>query len=857
MRVSLSPLPIDDVLPELARALAEGVSALLTAPPGAGKTTRVPLALMGAPWLGGRRIVMLEPRRLAARAAAARMAGSLGESVGQTVGYRIRHETKIGPSTRVEVVTEGILTRLLQHDPSLSEYGCVVFDEFHERSLHADVGLALCLDARRLFRPDLRVVVMSATLDCAGVATLLGDAPIVTGAGRSFPVAVRHLERSRSGSLDQDVAAVVRRALREESGSLLVFLPGMGEIRRVERRLQEAEVGAEVLIAPLHGELPQEDQDRAIAPAPPGYRKVVLATSIAETSLTIEDVRVVVDAGLLRVPRYDPRTGLTRLDTIRVTRDSADQRCGRAGRLAPGLCLRMWTSVDHQSLLPRRPPEILDADLALCLLELAVWGAGDPAALSWLDPPPAGALARARRLLEQLGALDAAGRVTAHGRRMAELGLHPRLAHMILSAMSWHRGSEACEVAALLSERDIIVRPAAGARGADLRSRLDLLRGKSAESGDGMGDRGAVERARRAAEQWRRQLRLPASSLSGASTGGVKGRGPSVGVLLAFAYPDRIAQRLPGAKGDPVRYRLSNGRGACFPTPDTLGVEEYLVVADLEGAGEWARIALAAPIGSDELDAYCGPLLRPVDLIEWDDRARCVLARRQQRLGELVLRDHGLPDPDPEAVRAALIRGIRQAGVACLRLTPECEQWRSRVGLLRRVYGADSPWPDVSDEALMAKLEDWLGPSLDGLTRLDQVGRLDVAGALFALLSWKERQDLDRLVPTHLMVPTGSRVRLDYTAGDRPVLAVRLQELFGCRETPRVAGGQVAVVIHLLSPAGRPVQVTQDLAGFWASSYFAVRKDLRGRYPKHHWPEDPLAAPPTRRAKRPGEGERA
>ncbi len=847
MPVPSSSLPIESVLPDVRRALRQHPSAVLTAPPGAGKTTGVPLALMAEPWLAGRRIVMLEPRRLAAKAAALRMARTLGESVGETVGYRIRHESHVGARTRVEVVTEGILTRMLQHDPSLQEYGCVVFDEFHERSLQADLGLALCVEARRLFREDLRILLMSATLDAGPVARLLGGAPVIASEGRSFPVEVRYLDRPLAGPLDPAVADTVRRVLKTESGSVLVFLPGMAEIRRVERRLLEGPLGSDVHLAPLHGELPQDQQDAALAPAPPGRRKVVLATSLAETSLTIEGVRVVIDAGLLRVPRFDPRSGLSRLDTVRVTRDAADQRCGRAGRLEPGVCYRLWTANDQSVLLPRRPPEILDADVASLVLEVAVWGAANPFELSWLDPPPAGMVAQATGLLQALGALDSDGHATAHGRRLVELGLHPRLAHMIVAAGARHATGAACDVAALLSERDVI-RMARGTQRSDLQLRLDLLRGVGAVPAEWAVDRAAMARARRAADQWRRQLRVAPSQ---------EGNAVSLGGLLALAYPDRVAQRLPAGPADAARYRLANGRGACFPGPEVLAAEDYLVVAHLDGNGEWARIELAAAIQRDELAHWCAGSLQEVDFIDWDDRSQSVQARRQVTLGALVLRDQGLPRADPEAVRRALCEGIARAGLARLPWTPEVEQWRARVALLRRVEGPASAWPDVSDEALAARLDEWLGPALEGLTRLDQLARVDVGAALCARLSWKQQQELDRAAPTHLTVPTGSRVRLDYMAGKHPVLAVRLQELFGCVDTPRVANGRVPVLLHLLSPAGRPVQVTQDLARFWATSYFDVRKELRGRYPKHHWPDNPLAAAPTRRAKRPGERERA
>ncbi len=840
-------LPIESAVPELRQALAEGRNALLTAPPGAGKTTRVPLALLDEPWLIGRKLIMLEPRRLAARAAAHRMAATCGETIGQTVGYRIRLDSKVGPKTRLEVVTEGVLTRLVQQDPSLGGYGLVLFDEFHERSLHADTGLALCLEAQRLFRPDLRLLVMSATLDCAAVAGLLGNAPIVSCEGRLYPVATHYLdrplprERSTGRSLDDAVVQAIRRALADQTGSLLVFLPGMGEIRRVERRLREAALPPDVLLAPLHGELPQEEQDHAIAPAPPNRRKIVLATAIAETSLTIDGIRVVIDAGLMRIARFDPRSGLTRLETINVTRDSAEQRRGRAGRLEPGVCYRLWTSAEQNTLAPRRPPEILDADLAPLVLDLAVWGTGDPGELSWLDPPPPGAVAQARELLRRLEALDAAGHATVLGKKMAELALHPRLAHMILKAVPLGLGSLACDLAALLSERDVLRGPAAS-RNADLRLRLDALHGHRELVGEMTIDRATRQRMLRTAEQWRRRLRLEASPRGS--------HGPAdsalVGELLASAYPDRIAQRQPGAGS---RYRLANGRGACFAEPQPLSAESYLVVADLDGATPWARIFLAAPISPDELEASCADQIEESDIVEWDDRVQAVRARRQRKLGEVVLRDQAITRPDPTRVTALLLHAISRQGLACLAWTKDLAQWRARVAFLRRLDGPASSWPDVSDDALRDTLEVWLGPYLDGLTRLDQVRRLDLATPLHALLSRDQQRHLDRLAPTHVTVPSGSRVRLDYEAGDAPVLAVRLQEMFGCRETPRLAGGKAPVMVHLLSPAGRPVQVTQDLASFWRSGYPEVRKDLRGRYPKHAWPDDPLQAAPTRRTK--------
>ena len=827
-------LPIEEAIPALRDRLATGRSVLLTAQPGAGKTTRVPLALLDAPWLAGQKLIMLEPRRLAARAAATYMAASLGEPLGRTVGYRIRHDSKVSASTRIEVVTEGILTRLLQHDPSLAGYGLVIFDEFHERSLQADLGLALARESQRLFREDLRLLVMSATLDCAAVTGLLSDATTISCEGRLFPVTTHYLDRPIEGHLEPAVVRSIRLALTNESGSLLVFLPGMGEIRRVERQLRETRLGPDVIIAPLHGELPQEEQEQAIRPAPPGHRKIVLATSIAETSLTIEGVRCVIDAGLMRVPRFDPRSGLTRLDTIRVTHDAADQRRGRAGRLEPGTCYRLWTNAEHHALLPRRPPEMLEADLAPLALDLAEWGVLDATELSWLDPPPAGALAQARDLLRQLGALDAQGALTAHGRRLAHVTVHPRLAHMMVAAMPLGLGSRACDLAALLSERDIL-QGGPGWRNADLRLRMEALDGNKEHLAGATINRAACERVRRASEQWRRQLQLSGSTGDGLD---------HIGILLAFAYPDRVAQRLVGSEG---RYRLANGRGASFQGQQSLSQEHYLAVAQLDGTGDWARILAAAPVRLQDLERYCAGQISAVDLLAWDDRSEAVRARRQRRLGQLILEDRATHEPDQAQVTAALLFGLRRAGLAALPWTKEQHQWRARIALLYRV---DSTWPDLSDEALTRNLEQWLGPFLSGLMSLAQLRRLDLQAPLDSLLTWQQRQELPRLAPTHMTVPSGSQVRLDYEQGESPVLAVRLQEMFGCQDTPRIADGKVPVMVHLLSPAGRPVQVTKDLASFWRSAYQEVKKELRGRYPRHHWPDDPLSAQPTNRIKR-------
>ena len=835
----MSRLPIEDVLPALRRTLTEGRNALLTAAPGAGKTTRVPLALLDASWLEGKSLIMLEPRRLAARAAAHRMASMLGEPVGATVGYRMRLDTKVGPKTKIEVVTEGILPRLLQQDPALSTYAIVVFDEFHERSLQTDMGLALCLESQRLFRPDLRLLVMSATLNCGPVADLLGQAPVIACEGRLFPVETRYLDQPLSGHLDAAVVQSMRRSLAQDQGSLLVFLPGMAEIRRVEQKLLDLKLAPNILIAPLHGDLPQEAQDRAIAPAPAGTRKIVLATSIAETSLTIDGVRVVIDAGLLRVPRFDSRSGLTRLETMRVTQDSAEQRRGRAGRLEPGICSRLWTSAEDQSLAPCRPPEILDSDLAPLLLELAQWGTANPAELSWLTPPPAGTVAQARELLTDLGALNIEGQITAHGRRMAELPLHPRLAHMLLKALSLQLTDLACELAALLSERDILRDPS-GRRNADLRLRLDILHGAYDYAAGATIDRAACQRVRRTADLWQRQhLRAARSDRQGSLD--------ETGLLLALAYPDRIAQR---QRGNDARYLMANGRGAVFANPDLLGSEDYLVIADLDGSGQWAKINLAAPVQLRDLETLYADRIQVIDEVSWDEAAQMVRATRQRRLGSLILSARGLSKPDPWTISAALLEGIRLAGLDRLAWTPELRQWRARVAFLRRIEGQESRWPDLSDQALLQTLDDWLAPYLTGLTTFDRVATLDLTQPLRALLSWEQQRQLDRWAPTHLTVPSGSNVRVEYETPDLPVLAVRLQEMFGCKDTPRLVDGKIPVMLHLLSPARRPVQITKDLSSFWRSTYLEVKKELRGRYPKHSWPDDPLIAPPTAKAKR-------
>lgn len=831
MIITNDKLPVDSVLPAVKQALREHSGAVLVASPGAGKTTRVPLAMLAESWLAGQRILMLEPRRLAARAAARYMAASLGESVGETVGYRVRMDTRIGPHTRIEVITEGVLTRMLQTDPSLEGVGLVIFDEFHERSLHADLGLALCLQSQTVLRDDLRLLVMSATLEAEPVAAMLGDAPVIESVGRSFPVETRYARRKPDGPIEPAVASTVLEALRAHEGDVLAFLPGAAEIRRTQALLVQAGAGGAVRIAPLHGSLTQEEQDRAIEPGKPGERKVVLATSIAETSLTVEGVTIVVDCGLMRVPRFSPRTGMTRLATVPVSRASADQRRGRAGRLAPGVCYRLWSEAEERSLAPRSEPEIAQADLAPLALELAAWGAADPAGLAWLDAPPAVAYAQARELLAQLGAFDAAGALTPHGRAMAALGLHPRLAHMLLAAEPLGLGTLACELAALLGERDVLRGSAAGA---DMRLRVQALRSRGGQAS--AADPAALRRIRSEAEQLRRELPQAAARQSEWAE-----EADACGLLLAFAYPDRIAQRRGGG-----RFLLSNGRGAEFGADQPLAASAYVVAAELDDLGPDGRIYLAAPIRPDELERHFAGQIATRTMIAWDRDAQAVRGRKREQLGALILKEEPLTKPEPEAVTAALLAGIAEEGIGLLPWTKGARQLQERLCFMHR---HEPGWPDCSDEALTATLVDWLAPHVYGMKSRSELQRVNVAAALEGMLSWPERQRLDAEAPTHIAVPSGSRIPVIYSDPEAPVLAVRLQELFGLDRTPRIAGGRVPLLMHLLSPAQRPVQVTRDLASFWSGAYFEVKKDLKGRYPKHYWPDDPTSAVPTNRVR--------
>lgn len=861
--VNAAPLPIDGALPELRDVLLARSVAVLEAPPGAGKTTRVPLALLDQPWMTGQRLVMLEPRRLAARAAATYMARTIGESVGGTVGYRVRGDTRTSARTRIEVVTEGVLARMLSADATLDGYGAVLFDEFHERSLHADLGLALVLETQQALRPELRVLVMSATLDGQAVASLIADehgaAPIVRSEGRMFPIVTHHRAPRADERIEATTSRVIREALRDTrddtlgdasgdassdaGGDVLVFLPGAGEQRRVTERLQgDAELArARVQVHVLHGSMSLSEQDAALAPAPPGTRKVVLSTSIAETSLTVAGVRVVIDAGLSRIPRFDAAAGLTRLHTIRVTRASADQRRGRAGRTAPGVCYRLWDVHEEHTLQASTRPEIIDADLSSLALELADAGVHDPAQLRWLDVPRPAAFAQARTLLTQLGALDTAGRITAHGKRMAALPLAPRLAHLMLTAVTRGEGMAGAAIAALLEERDVL-RADIGRPPADLRLRTELLHrdgdgGRTAGLFGASVDRDATRRVRQSMQDLLRRGDVDRIDVNASWDD------EEIGALLALAYPDRVAQRRPGSE---PRYLLRNGSGAVLDKRDGLHDAPWLAIAELEGQPPEYRILRAAPLTLEDITADFADQFVREPRIWWDDSARAVRALQRTTLGALVLEEKPWREADPGAIRAVLVAQLQRMCVSAWPWPNGAVRLRERLAFL---HHHDAAWPDVSDDALMEHLDDWLGPALDGVRTWAHLEALDWHEALASLIPWSQRAALDRLAPTHIEVPSGSRIGVDYSDPAAPVLSVKLQECFGWTTTPTLFDGRVPVTMHLLSPAQRPVQVTRDLAGFWKHGYFDVRKELRGRYPRHPWPDDPLTAVPTRRAK--------
>jgi ATP-dependent helicase HrpB len=818
-----SPLPIDVVLDELARTLATGNTAVLVAPPGAGKTTRVPLALLDAPWLGNKKIIVLEPRRIAARASAERMAKTLGERAGETVGYRVRFGSKVSRATRIEVVTEGIFSRQILDDPELSGVAAVLFDEFHERSLDADLGLALARDAQTGLREDLRILVMSATLDGARVARLLGDAPVISSEGRAFPVETRYLGRKADAQLERQMADAIAMALRADPGSVLAFLPGAAEIRRTQNFLSERVHDAATEIVPLFGALDAGVQDRAIAPAPKGHRKVVLATSIAETSLTIEGVRIVVDSGVARVPRYEPDIGLTRLETVRASRAAVDQRRGRAGRTEAGVCYRLWDEPQTASLAAYTQPEILSADLSSLVLDLAQWGVSDPATLAFLDPPPAPALKEARSLLRELGALDDDGRITAEGNSLRALALPPRLARMILDSHRLGAGEEAAEIAAILTERGL------GGDSVDLEFRLDQFRRDRSQR---------ATSARSLAQRWASQVAASSSTQGGGEL--------SAGVMLAFAFPDRVARNRGNGS-----FVLANGRGASVEQTSALARAPYVAVAELTGTAAQGRILLAAPIALADIELRFADQVETSDEISFDRSAMALRARRKRTLHAITLSEAPLAlTPSAETARV-LADGLTASGLERLPWPKAARQWRDRVMFLRKAEGepSQSVWPDLSDDALAARREDWLLPALYDKTSLKDLSPGDLSEALMTLLPWELRARLEREAPTHFEAPTGTMLAIDYEAEQGPTIAVRLQELFGLTTHPSIAKGAVPLVLELLSPAHRPVQVTRDLPGFWRGSYAAVRSDLRGRYPRHPWPEDPASAMPTRRVK--------
>ena len=847
-------LPIDEALPALRAALGAHPSAVLVAPPGAGKTTWAPLALLDEHWAKDKRLILLEPRRLAARAAAQRMAATLGEKVGETIGLRVRLQSLVSKRTRIEVVTEGVFARMILDDPALDGVAGVLFDEFHERSLDADLGLAFALDAQGALREDLRLLVMSATLDGARVRSLLGEAPLIEAQGRAYPVETRYVGRDPRARIEDEVARATLDALASDSGSILVFLPGMGEIRRVAEMLAARVRRADVDIAPLYGALDSRAQALAIAAPKPGRRKIVLATSIAETSLTIEGVRVVIDSGLMRVPVYEPDVGLTRLETIRVSRANADQRRGRAGRIEPGVCYRLWQEAATGGLQPYAAPEILAADLSGLLLDCALWGVADPASLRFLDPPPRAALAEARALLSAIGALDAAGRITDEGRAISRLALPPRLARMVVDAARTGDAERASEVAVVLTERGL------GDDSVDLGARLEAFardRSERAEDARRLA-RGLAARAAEAAfpsplagEGGRRSR--PDEGSEFAWEDAPRGRpltpNPSpargeggVGALLASAYPDRIAM----ARGRRGEYLMANGRAAALEAHDPLAGEAFLAIGEIAGRAASARILLVAPLSLAEIERIADASIETADELAFDPASASLRLRRRRRLGALMLAEQALAVPTDEIAALALARSVLALGVARLPWTARLKQWRDRVTFLRRAEG--EPWPDLSDEALAAD-PGWLTPYVAGKIRLDELGADDLASALGALLPWDLQRRLDEEAPTHFRAPTGTAAPIDYEAEGGPTIALRVQELFGLREHPSLAQGRIPLTLELLSPAHRPIQVTRDLPGFWRGSWAAVRADLRGRYPRHFWPEDPAAAAPTARAK--------
>ena len=815
-------LPIDAVLGELRAKSATDTRLVLVAPPGAGKTTRVPLVLKDETFAQGGKIILLEPRRLAARAAAERMAATLGENVGETVGLRVRLQSRISAKTRIEVVTEGVFARMILDDPELKGVAAVLFDEFHERSLDADLGLALALEAQAGLREDLRILVMSATLDGARVSKLMGDCPVIMSEGRAYPIETRHLPREARSRIDEDMARAIQTALRAESGSILAFLPGQGEIRRVAQML-DGNIPADADLAPLYGAMDRAAQDRAVMPAKSGRRKIVLATSIAETSLTIEGVRVVIDSGLARVPRFEPDLGLTRLETVRVSRAAADQRRGRAGRTEPGVCYRLWEEAATGALEAFSRPEILSADLSSLLLDLAAWGVRDPNQLAWLDPPPAPALKEARQLLVSLDALDETGAITPQGQAIRALALPPRLARMVIEAAKLGEARLAADLAAVLVERGL------GGERIDLAERVENFRRDRAQRAED-----ARRLARGFAEEAARQTGRKDQD---------GGDHHDCGRLIAIAYPDRIAK----TRGRDGEFLMVNGRAGAMEGHERLAREPYLAIAEISGRAGASRILAGAALCAEDVEAVSGAHIIERDEVTFDRQSLSLRRRRARKLGAIALAEQILPVEANAQTAAALAQGAASVGIDKLPWTKAQKQWRDRVMFLRRAEGDE--WPDLSDEALAKTAEVWLAPFIEGRTSLNAISANDLDAALSACLPWDMTRRLDAEAPTHFEAPTGSRVAVDYEAEGGPVLAIRVQELFGLSTHPSLAGGRVPLTLHLLSPAHRPIQITKDLPGFWKGSWAAVRTEMKGRYPRHPWPDDPASAAPTTRAK--------
>ncbi|MXV16009.1 ATP-dependent helicase HrpB [Hufsiella ginkgonis] len=810
-----TPLPVKEILQTVGDHLAANPTLIVSAPPGAGKSTLLPLALLDLPWLGNKKIIMLEPRRLAASTIASRMASLLGEPVGKTAGYRVRFENKVSPQTRIEVVTEGILTRMLQHDNALEDVGLVIFDEFHERSIHADVSLALCRETQEVLRPDLRILIMSATLDMTRLSSLL-KAPVVESKGKIYPVEVIYTEDCDPQQLPEQCASVINRALREKEGDVLAFLPGQGEITRCADLLKRN--AASALVYPLYGQLPGIEQQAAILPDPHGRRKIVLATSIAETSLTIEGVTIVVDSGYGRTARFDPKSGLSVLKTALISVDSADQRAGRAGRLSPGACYRMWSKATQERMAPFRVPEIMEADLAPLVLDLAEMGIYDASRLTWLSPPPANALTRAVEILTQLQTLKN-GRITPHGREVQQLPLHPRLGNMLIIAKARQVLHLAADLAALLEERDPLEKTA----GIDLNLRIEALRRHRSEQRK---DR-RMDVIEKIASSYRRLFRTEVNN---------QATDPyETGLLLAYAYPERIAS---AKAGQPGQFQLANGKNAATSREDELAEESWLAIAQVDDRKGLGKIFLAAPLNPADLL----PMAAPSDNISWNTRKGGLIASRDLRIGSLVIRSVALPAPAEALVTGVISQAIQDEGSALLNFTEELEQWQSRVNALR-LWRPDEDWPEVSTQALLLRNKDWLWSWLPQVKKAEDLKKINLTGAVQQLLSYEQQLALEKLAPASIRVPSGSTIKLSYPAhGEDPVLAVRLQEVFGMMETPRVNNGQKAIVMHLLSPGFKPVQVTTDLRSFWKNTYFEVRKELKRRYPKHSWPENPLVA---------------